>query len=140
MNKLRTELEPLLAELRARYTADEVPPCRVCGECLSIQRAGGGEATLYGCSGLEDDPDTPGHLRMREGRSYADDHYSQSKWTQYRNGDSDVLALCAGVEGLLLRIESLAEARGLAMQALSAFGDTEEGVTTAYNILKDAVR
>jgi hypothetical protein len=35
---------------------------------------------------------------------------------------------------------ALIEAIKLAMQALQAFGDTEEGVTTAYNILKDAVQ
>ena len=35
-----------LDQVAARYTADPVPPCRVCGAQLSAQSAGGGKATL----------------------------------------------------------------------------------------------
>jgi hypothetical protein len=84
----------LLVDLVARYTADPVPPCRVCGGELSIQACGGGMPTVWGCSGLEDDPGKPGFVRYIEGRRCADEHYARSKWTQYQRGDSDVLELC----------------------------------------------
>lgn len=51
--------------------------------------------------------------------------------------DCRALARIAVMQG---EVGGLREAANLAMQALSAFGDTEEGVTTAYNILKDAVQ
>lgn len=35
--------------LRERYTADPIPPCRVCGAELSVASAGGGNATKYAC-------------------------------------------------------------------------------------------
>jgi hypothetical protein len=73
-----------------RYTPDEVPPCRVCGERLSIQAAGRGP-TVYGCSGTYEDEN--GRIRYREGRTIADEHYSNSQWEQYRHGDTLVLKL-----------------------------------------------
>src|SRR6185312_16326283 len=84
----------LSAILRERYTPSAIPPCRVCGKKLSLQSSGGGNAPVYGCSGMEDDPDRPGHVRMQEGRRCGDDHYSNSRWTDYSGGgDSQVLAL-----------------------------------------------
>jgi len=68
--------------LRRRYTADPVPSCPVCGGELSIQSAGGGQATVYGCSAMPFDMD----------------HYQRSRYTQYRSGDSDVLALLAAMQ------------------------------------------
>lgn len=85
--------EDLIESLSDRYTPEPVPPCRVCGGELSVQSIGGGNATVWGCSGTEDDPDRPGHVRYKEGRRVADDHYAQSTWTQHREGDSAVLEM-----------------------------------------------
>lgn len=70
------------------WTPEPVPPCRVCGGALSIGSIGGGAATEWGCSTSEDDPDHPGYLRTKAGRSCGDRHYGDSRWTQYRGGDS----------------------------------------------------
>jgi hypothetical protein len=85
--------EELIRCVRAYATADEVPPCRVCGGKLSIAACGGGGPTHWACSGQEDDPDNPGRLRRIPGRGIADDHYDRSRWTQYNTGDSLVLEL-----------------------------------------------
>lgn len=78
----------LIQRVRARYTAEPVPPCRVCGAELSIQSMGGGHATVYGHA-------TPEGVSLREWG----DHYDASRWTQLRAGDSDVLALLALING-----------------------------------------
>lgn len=94
------ELVELLA---ARYASEPVPPCRVCGGVLSIASCGGGRATEYACSDLEDDPDDPdkpGALRRKAGRGIADDHYSQSRWTHYQPGDAAVQELLARFQAL----------------------------------------
>ncbi len=83
----------LLLVLEARYATEPVPPCRVCGGKLSIQCAGGGQATVHACDGKEEDPEQPGRLRYKPGRSLVDEHYSQSHWTHYQSGDSDVREL-----------------------------------------------
>ncbi|MGB3026912.1 hypothetical protein [Paradevosia shaoguanensis] len=67
----------LVERLRERYTPSPVPPCRVCGAPLSIQSAGGGQAMVYGCTNGPYDPE----------------HYAESRWVQYRPGDSDVIEL-----------------------------------------------
>lgn len=85
--------DDLAAFLEDRYTAEEIPPCCVCGGPLSIQRAGGGERTVWACSGYEDDPDNPGHVRRQPGRGVADEHYSKSRWEQMKSGDQWVLEL-----------------------------------------------
>ena len=71
------------------YTPDPVPPCRVCGGKLSIQAIGGGRPTVYACSGSYEDEN--GAIRRSEGRSPADEHYSNSRWEQYRHGNRLVL-------------------------------------------------
>lgn len=83
----------LTALLRSRYTAEPVPPCRVCGGPLSIASAGGGSATIFACSDWEGNPDVPGELRRKVDRSIADGHYDRSRWTRYRDGDAFVLEL-----------------------------------------------
>ena len=112
-----------IVKLRKRYTAEPVPPCRVCGGELSIARAGGGEATKWACSPLEDDPDAPGMLRVKTGRGRADDHYSQSQWTQYRGGDSDVLDLIAEIEKLRAERDDVVEALVEARKAISSLDE-----------------
>lgn len=79
--------------LVGRYTAEDVPPCRICGGPLSIQAIGGGGPTIYACSGQYEDAE---HGRKyREGRSVADEHYNASQWRMYRHGDQDVLRVLA---------------------------------------------
>lgn len=83
----------LIEQLIERYTSDPVPPCRVCGGSLSIERAGGGEPTVWACSPWEDDPTDPGRLKPKAERNLVDDHYERSRWKQYRSGDCAVLDL-----------------------------------------------
>ncbi len=87
------EIVAVARRLIERYTAEVVPPCRICGGSLSIQAIGGGGPTIYACSGQYEDAD--GSRRYREGRSVADEHYSASQWRMYRHGDQDVLRVIA---------------------------------------------
>ena len=82
--------------LRKRYTADPIPNCEVCGASMRIQSAGGGNATVYGCDSH---------------RPFDSEHYSRSRWKQYRPGDSDVLAL-------LDRVAELEKAVGMLLHAV----------------------
>ena len=92
--------EELLWELRRIYTPDPIPPCRVCGRPLSIASVGGGQATRYACSNMENDPDRPGYLRRIADWDPADDHYARSVHTDYKSGgDSRVLELIRRFEG-----------------------------------------
>lgn len=84
------EIMETAQELVNRYTPETIPPCRVCGEKLSMQAAGCGP-TIYACSGMYEDES--GRTRYREGRSVADEHYSNSRWEQYRHGDRLVMKL-----------------------------------------------
>lgn len=71
----------LLDYLEAQYTPDIVPQCRVCGADLGIVSMGGGHATVYACNATKmSDPDWQ-------------EHYGNSKWTQYRTGDSLIVAV-----------------------------------------------
>lgn len=81
----------LLDVLTERYKPTEVPPCRVCGAELSIGRMGGGEPTVWACSGQEDDPERPGYLRMVEGRTPADEHYGKSEFVDVRQGGDEAV-------------------------------------------------
>ncbi|WP_156173991.1 hypothetical protein [Cupriavidus basilensis] len=81
----------LIALLKDRYTAMPVPSCRICGGALSVARTGGGEATQWACSEIEDDPDNPGRPKHEEGRGLVDDHFERSCWTQDKPGDEFVL-------------------------------------------------
>jgi hypothetical protein len=82
-----------LAEVLSHaYRSEPIPPCRVCGSKLSVQSAGGGNATVWGCSGWVPSADGT-DLERAPGRSVADEHYSRSRWTQYQAGDDRVLEL-----------------------------------------------
>ena len=84
----------LVQVLTERYQPSEIPPCRVCGGPLTPQRIGGGEPTVWGCEGMEDDPKKPGYVRYKKGRHCADEHYSKSTYTDRRQGgDSAVMEL-----------------------------------------------
>lgn len=88
----RTILPPeeILDRLRANYAAVTVPPCRVCGEALSIQSMGGGNATRWAHS-------------VPDGVRFGDwfEHYEQSRWTEVRSGDSEVIAIVDILQSLL---------------------------------------
>jgi len=87
-----------LVKLKERYSVPEVPKCRVCGGELTLQRAGDGP-TIWGCSGMIDDPTGERNWIYAEGRSCADEHYERSRWSDYRRGgDSDVIALIEQLE------------------------------------------
>lgn len=86
--------EAIVAWVSERYEPTKIPPCRICGDDLGIERIGGGEPTVWRCSGMEDDPDRPGYLRRKKGRKPIDDHYSQSEFIDLRRGgDSIVMEL-----------------------------------------------
>lgn len=87
-----------IQQLRERYAAPEIPKCRVCGGELTVQRAGGGP-TIWGCTGMVDDPTGERNWIYAEGRSCADEHYERSRWSDYRQGgDADVIELIERLE------------------------------------------
>lgn len=87
-----------IQRLRERYAAPEIPKCRVCGGELTVQRAGGGP-TIWGCTGMIDDPTGERNWIYAEGRSCADEHYERSRWSDYRQGgDADVIELIDALE------------------------------------------
>lgn len=87
-----------MQQLRERYAAPEIPKCRVCGGVLTVQRAGGGP-TIWGCTGMIDDPTGERNWIYAEGRSCADEHYERSRWSDYRQGgDADVIELIDALE------------------------------------------
>ncbi len=90
--------KPTVSEIRAHHTPTVIPPCRVCGEELSLQACGGGEPTRWGCSGTGDDPERPGLSRYKVGRNCADEHYSQSVFVDRKHDDPGVLYLLDLVE------------------------------------------
>lgn len=93
-NQLPALSPEIIEDLRNRYGEPEIPKCSICGGELSVQRAGGGSATIWACSGMIDDPTGERNWIYAEGRSMADDHYERSRWTDYRRGcDSEVIDL-----------------------------------------------
>lgn len=87
-----------IQQLRERYAAPEIPKCRVCGGVLTVQRAGGGP-TIWGCTGMIDDPTGERNWIYAKGRSCADEHYERSRWSDYRQGgDADVIELIDALE------------------------------------------
>lgn len=77
--------------LRERYSPKPVPKCHICGEEMTIQRMSASRIT-YGCTGEGDD----GYFKF--GRTFADDHYEQSRVTVVDVSDPDVLALLDELE------------------------------------------
>lgn len=101
-----TGFTPLIERLKERYKPSVIPPCRVCGEKLSIQSCGGGKPTVWGCGMWKDDPDKPGEYRKKEGRTCADDHYAKSIFEDLRRGgDGDVMELIAQHDALYAALE-----------------------------------
>jgi hypothetical protein len=77
--------DAFLDYLEDRYAVTPVPPCRLCGGELSIQRMGGGAATEYACINV------PFTTRNNSDPGWV--HYGESRYVHYRSGDSDVVAL-----------------------------------------------
>lgn len=100
--ELLERVAELVATLRARYTAPEVPPCRVCGGKLSLQAVGGGRPTVWACDGYDTRMVSEEEFERdwHPGRSFVDKHYSDSRYEQYQHGDSLVLELCDLAEEL----------------------------------------
>ena len=82
----------LLEAIESSYYPAEIPSCHICGGKLSIASIGGGP-TIWACTPTEDDVDENGKWVFKPGRSVVDDHYSKSRWQQYRHGDSRVMEL-----------------------------------------------
>lgn len=103
----------LLQRLEERYAHPEVPPCRICGEELTVSSMGGGGPTIFHCGSeqakwlggslcLEAQKLDPNH---KKGLSYKYScehyrHYVDSEFNVYRHGDSDVLKLVEHVREL----------------------------------------
>jgi hypothetical protein len=86
--------DELLSGLRERYEPTEVPPCSVCGGPLTLASCGGGRPNIWGCS-----PET-GVVDW--------DHYSQSRWEDYRSGgDSEVMELIRRYSELVTALDEL---------------------------------
>lgn len=87
-----------IQQLRGRYSEPVIPKCSVCGAELTVQRAGGGP-TIWGCTGMIDDPTGERNWVYAEGRECADEHYERSRWSDYRQGgDADVIELIDALE------------------------------------------
>lgn len=81
--------EDSLARLRDRYTAEQPPPCRVCGNELTIASVGVG-ATKFACPVPDGVPFSTHY-----------EHYRESTWTGRRQGDWEVIALLAMLDEFL---------------------------------------
>jgi hypothetical protein len=81
--------DEIMQILKERYSAPVIPPCRVCGAALSLQS--NGMPSIWGCTGQETDPDRPEALRYKQGRRFADPHYTQSRYTDYKGGGDEVV-------------------------------------------------
>ena len=94
MTQLSKAIEDKLSALRERYSPQPVPKCHICGAEMTVQRMSASRIT-YGCTGATYD-DTGCHYDV--GRSFADDHYEQSRVTVVDVSDPDVLALLDELE------------------------------------------
>lgn len=84
-------LDELAALLSERYAPTEIPPCPECGAALTPASMGGGEPDVWACSHLEEDPEDPGHLRVKAGRRIADRHYDASRFVDRRRGGDELV-------------------------------------------------
>jgi hypothetical protein len=82
--------------LQQHYAQPSIPPCRICGDQLAPQRVGGGEPTVYACSGRNEDG------TWKTGRSFVDEHYRESHFEDRKSGGDDrVMELIARYQRLL---------------------------------------
>lgn len=141
-----TNNDDLALNLKARYSEPEAPKCRICGAEMSIQRAGGG-SIVYGCDGRVDGDG----YAFKEGRSFADKHYEQSRETVYNHGDPDVIEMLAERDAdkaenaqLRQRVAELETICAESYQVVGALADaagvfeTSDAVSKALDNLSDA--
>lgn len=113
--------DELLAEIRERYEPTEVPPCRVCGEALSLQQCGGGEPSVWACAGHTYGED--GRITgRRPGRRIADQHFSDSEVVDYRRG---------GDEAVMELVKRFSKTQPKEQEIVEKQPDEEEGATKA---------
>lgn len=94
MTDITEQTAEKLEEIRQRYRPTEVPKCHICGAEMTIQCMSASRIT-YGCAGAIYDETGCHHA---EGRSFADDHYAESRITVVDVSDPDVLALVEALE------------------------------------------
>jgi len=108
----------LLETLEKRYGTPEIPPCRICGEEMTISKMGGGEPTIFRCGSdhasfiKEGGPcltqrkeDMANGIDPPHGSVFAPTcehlkHYRDSEWKLYQHGDRDVMELVRYVQWL----------------------------------------
>lgn len=123
-----------IQQLRERYAAPEIPKCRVCGGELTVQRTGGGP-TIWGCTGMVDDPTGERNWIYAEGRSCADEHYERSRWSDYRQGgDAEVIELIDALESAERERDELRKT----LQATQ--GGATEAIKHAMRLQEDIAR
>ncbi|XSX55144.1 ead/Ea22-like family protein (plasmid) [Escherichia coli] len=86
--------------LRERYSPKPAPKCPVCGEEMSMQRISGSHV-VYACSGMDDDG------CFKTGRTYADEHYKNSRISVVDGSDPDVIELLDENVEMALTLEKL---------------------------------
>ncbi|EAA5784835.1 ead/Ea22-like family protein [Salmonella enterica] len=122
--------------LRERYSPKPVPKCHICGEEMTIQRISASRIT-YGCTGEGDD----GYFKF--GRTFADEHYENSRVTVVDVSDPDVLALLdeldSAYEAEKWHYHGLAESEGeRADRAEKRVAELERSETQLINERDDA--
>jgi len=75
--------DELLAELHKSYDEPVIPPCRLCGAELSIASMGSAQATVYACTGRNEDGS------WKPDRTAADEHYSRSQHEDLKSGGDE---------------------------------------------------
>lgn len=109
---MNEQIQTIIAELRDRYAPTAAPPCRICGGELSLERAGGGNPSVWRCAGRVEGGYAPG-------RKIADQHYKDSEWTDYRaGGDQRVIDICDALERSRFALEWWAADRAIGVEAL----------------------
>lgn len=93
-------MSELYYPLRERYSPKPAPKCPVCGEEMSMQRISGSHV-VYACSGMEDDG------CFKTGRTYADEHYKNSRISVVDGSDPDVIELLDENVEIALTLEKL---------------------------------
>ena len=94
--------EDLMRKLRESYERPKIPPCHICGAELSLHGFGSGPSVYY-CDGKNEDG------TYKDGRKPIDQYFSQSRYEQYRHGDSRVFELMRRYQALKQKIESGAQ-------------------------------
>ncbi|EBJ0885053.1 ead/Ea22-like family protein [Salmonella enterica] len=122
--------------LRERYSPKPVPKCHICGKEMTIQHMSASRIT-YGCTGEGND----GYFKF--GRTFADEHYENSRVTVVDVSDPDVLELLdeldSAYEAEKWHYHGLAESEGeRADRAEKRVAELERSETQLINERDDA--